>query len=178
MKGSILTGPPVSRETRVICPYCNANDDKVIDSRSTDSGAVIRRRRQCLKCSKRFTTYERVEELARLTVIKRDGTRVPFSRDNVLRGVQAACGKRPIPEDVRRSVVDDVEEQLYREFEREVPSKAIGEAVCAKLKDIDEVAYIRFASEYHRFKDVGELVQELSELKTRVRDAKDQQKMF
>lgn len=162
----------------MICPYCNANDDKVIDSRSTDGGAVIRRRRQCLKCAKRFTTYERVEELARLTVIKRDGTRVPFSRDNVLRGVQAACGKRPIAEDVRQRLVDEVEEWVYREFEREVPSKAIGEAVCVRLKDIDEVAYIRFASEYHRFKDVGELVQELSELKSRVKDAKDQTRLF
>jgi transcriptional repressor NrdR len=162
----------------VICPYCNANDDKVIDSRATDGGAVIRRRRECVKCAKRFTTYERVEETARLTVVKRDGTRVAFSRENILRGVQAACGKRPISEESKVHLVDQVEEELYRRFEREVPSSVIGELVCQHLRDLDEVAYIRFASEYHRFKDVGELVQELSNLNTRVRDAKEQQKLF
>src|SRR6478735_9049237 len=106
----------------LICPYCNANDDKVIDSRSSEGGRVIRRRRQCLKCNKRFTTYERVEETARLIVIKRDGTRVPFSRENILRGVQAACGKRSVPEEVKERLVEEVEEELHREFDREVDS--------------------------------------------------------
>ncbi|MBA4028561.1 MAG: transcriptional regulator NrdR [Planctomyces sp.] len=162
----------------MICPYCQHNDDKVIDSRASEGGRVIRRRRECLACRKRFTTYERIEELSKLVVIKRDGTRVPFQRDNVLRGVQAACGKRPIPQGARERLVEEVEEQLYREFEREVPSRAIGELVCRRLKELDEVAYIRFASEYHRFKDVGELVQELQLLNNRVKDSKDQQRLF
>src|SRR5690242_12426472 len=104
----------------VICPYCSANDDKVIDSRSSEGGRVIRRRRQCLKCGKRFTTYERVEQTARLIVVKRDGTRVPFSRENILRGVQAACGKRNVSEELKERLVDEVEEELHREFDREV----------------------------------------------------------
>lgn len=162
----------------MVCPFCSANDDKVIDSRASEAGRVIRRRRQCLKCERRFTTYERVEELARLTVVKRDGTRVPFTRDNILRGIQAACGKRPVPEDIKRRMVDEIEDELHKEFEREVPSAAIGAAVCGKLRDADEVAYIRFASEYHRFKDLGEMEQELAELRTRVKDVKDQQRLF
>lgn len=164
----------------VICPFCGHNDDKVIDSRASEAGKVIRRRRECLNaaCKRRFTTYERVEELARLTVVKRDGSRVPFSRDNILRGVQAACGKRPVPEAARVALVDEVEEALYREFEREVPSKRIGELVCNKLRDLDEVAYIRFASEHRQFKDAGDIANELAELGARVRDAKDQAKLF
>jgi transcriptional repressor NrdR len=162
----------------VICPYCSANDDKVIDSRASDGGKVIRRRRECLGCGRRFTTYERVEELGRLTVVKRDGTRAPFSRENILRGIDAACGKRPIARATREGLVDEVEESLYRDFEKEVPSREIGERVCQRLKDLDEVAYIRFASEYHRFKDLGEIAQEISELRERVRDVKDQQRLF
>lgn len=160
------------------CPYCAHNDDKVIDSRASDGGKVIRRRRQCLKCKKRFTTYERVEETARILVVKRDGTRVPFNRENILRGVQAACGKRPIPEDAKSRVVDEVEEAVHREYEREVPSRVIGELVCDRLRNLDEVAYIRFASEYHRFKDLGEMAQEMAELKERVKDVKEQAKLF
>jgi len=160
------------------CPYCQTDNDKVIDSRSSDAGKVIRRRRECLGCSKRFTTYERVEELSKLFVIKRDGSRVPFNRDNIIRGIQAACGKRPISEIVRLSIVDQIEEHLHRTFDREVPSKMIGELVCAKLRDVDEVAFIRFASEYHQFKDVGELVASVRELTNRVKDVKGQDKLF
>jgi len=162
----------------VVCPFCSANDDKVLDSRASDGGAVIRRRRQCLKCSRRFTTYERVEETSRVMVIKRDGTRSPFSRDNILRGINAACGKRPISADIRRGIVEEVEEQVHREFEKEVPSRVVGELVCTKLRDIDEVAYIRFASEYHRFKDLGEVVKEIHEMNNRVKDVKDQRRLF
>lgn len=162
----------------VICPFCAHNDDKVIDSRASDAGRVIRRRRQCLACNRRFTTYERVEELARLTVVKRDGSRVPFNRDNILRGISNACGKRPISDEIKLRIVEEIEELLYREFEREVPSMAIGTLVCDKLRDLDEVAYIRYASEYHRFKDLGEMAQEMAELRERVRDVKDQQKLF
>lgn len=162
----------------VICPFCAHNDDKVIDSRASDGGKVVRRRRQCLKCNKRFTTYEKVEETTRLTVIKRDGSRVPFSRENVLKGVLAACGKRPIADDRKQRLVDEVEEEIYREFDREVPSRAIGERVMAKLRDLDEVAYVRFASEYYQFQNVGQFVEELRGLNERPREVKDQQRLF
>src|SRR5262245_55441748 len=101
----------------VICPYCGHNDDKVIDSRASDGGRVVRRRRECLKCEKRYTTYEKVEETARLMVVKRDGTRVPFNKENVLKGVLAACGKRPISDEAKRKLVDEVEEEIFREFD-------------------------------------------------------------
>lgn len=162
----------------MICPYCEKNDDKVIDSRASDAGKVIRRRRECLACHKRFTTYERVEETARLTVVKRDGTRVPFSRENVLKGVMAACGKRPIPEEKKLALVDEVEEELHRQFDREVPSRAIGELVAAKLRELDEIAYVRFASEYYQFQSVGQVIEELKELGARTKDVKDQARLF
>jgi transcriptional repressor NrdR len=162
----------------VICPYCSTNDDKVIDSRSSEGGRVIRRRRQCIKCKKRFTTYERVEQTARLMVIKRDGTHVPFSRESILRGIQVACGKRNIPEEVKEKIVDEVEEELHREFEREVPSQVIGARVMLRLRHVDEVAYIRFASEYLKLNSAGELMAELDELSRRPRDVKDQQALF
>jgi transcriptional repressor NrdR len=162
----------------VLCPFCNANDDKVIDSRSSDAGKVIRRRRECLHCQRRFTTYERVEQTARLIVVKRDGTRAPFSRENIMRGVQAACGKRAVSEDIKESVVSDIEEELHREFDREVESSVIGERVMAKLRDMDEVAYIRFASEYYKFRSVDELKQTLELLDGRVKDSKEQGKLF
>ena len=162
----------------MICPFCHHDDDKVIDSRASDAGRVVRRRRECLKCSKRFTTYERVEETAKLMVVKRDGTHVPFNRENVMRGLAAACGKLPVPEDSKQHVVDQVEEELHREFDREVPSKVIGERVMTKLKELDPVAYVRFASEYYKYKSISEFVQELRELDTRVKDVKDQQKLF
>ena len=162
----------------VICPYCEVDNDKVIDSRASDAGKVIRRRRECLACRRRFTTYERVEQTARLTVVKRDGSRAPFSRDNIMRGVQAACGKRAVPEDVKENLVSDLEEELHRDFDREVESSLIGERVMAKLRDIDEVAYIRFASEYYKFRSVDELKQTLELLDGRIKDTKDQGKLF
>ncbi len=162
----------------MICPFCQHNDDKVIDSRASEGGKVVRRRRECLSCRKRFTTYERVEETARLVVVKRDGSHAPFSRENILRGVQAACGKRPIPEEKKEALVLEVEEELYREFEREVPSRIIGEKVMARLRDIDEVAYVRYASEYYQFQNVGQFVDELKELSNRPREVKDQAKLF
>jgi transcriptional repressor NrdR len=162
----------------MICPYCNANDDKVIDSRASDAGKIIRRRRECLGCGRRFTTYERVEPTARLTVVKRDGSRAPFSRDNIMRGIQAACGKRAVPEEVKERLVNDLDEELHREFDREVESRIIGERVMVKLRDVDEVAYIRFASEYYKFKSVDELKQQLELLDGHIKDAKDQGHLF
>lgn len=162
----------------MICPYCSKNEDKVIDSRASDGGKVIRRRRQCLSCVKRFTTYERVEQSARLTVVKRDGSRTTFSRENILKGVLAACGKRPIPTDVKEKLADEVEEEIHHEYEREVPADAIGRRVMTKLREVDDVAYIRFASEYYQFKNVDDLMQELETLNDRVKDVKEQQRLF
>lgn len=162
----------------MICPYCQHNDDKVIDSRASEAGKVVRRRRECLKCHKRYTTYERVEETARLVVIKRDGSRVPFGRENVLKGIVAACGKRPIAEEKKQQIVDEVEEELFREYEREVPSRVIGEKVMARLRNLDEISYVRYASEYYQFQNVGEFERELKELQQRPREVKDQQRLF
>jgi transcriptional repressor NrdR len=162
----------------MICPFCGIDDDKVIDSRSSEGGRVIRRRRQCLGCQKRFTTYERVEETVRLTVIKKDGSRVAFSRENILRGVLTACGKRPIPEEAKARLVEEVEDELHKKFDREVESRAIGELVALKLRDLDEIAYVRFASEYYSFRSVGEILKELEDLSQRVKDLKDQQRLF
>jgi len=164
--------------TPMICPFCGKDDDKVIDSRSSEGGRVIRRRRQCLGCSKRFTTYERVEETARLTVIKKDGSRVAFNRENILRGVLAACGKRPVAEDAKVGVVDQVEDEIHRTYDREVESRVIGGLVAERLKNLDEIAYVRFASEYYQFRNVGDIMRQLEALNERVRDVKDQQKLF
>ena len=162
----------------MICPFCGSNEDRVIDSRAAEGGRVIRRRRQCADCEKRFTTYERVEQTSRIAVVKRDGKRVPFDRDNIARGLDAACGKRPVSEDAKQRLVDEVEEELHREFDREVSSQVIGERVMAKLRDLDEVAYIRFASEYHQFKTVDDIMDELKALTSKPKDVKNQQGLF
>lgn len=151
----------------MLCPVCSADSDRVIDSRPADGGAAIRRRRECQSCGKRFTTYERVERAARLMVVKRDGTRVPFEVESILRGIQAACGKRPIPEETKESLARTVEEELHREFEREVPSADIGRRVASRLRDVDNVAYIRFASEHYGFKTLEDFKVELRELESR-----------
>ena len=162
----------------MICPYCRQDHDRVIDSRATEGGLVIRRRRACLDCSKRYTTYERVEKTSRLVVVKKDGSRVPFDLRNVLHGLQAACGKRPIPEDVKQQLAEAVDDDLHREFDREVPSSEIGLRVAARLREIDEIAYIRYASEYYRFGTLDEFVEELSQLKARPRNMPNQQGLF
>jgi transcriptional repressor NrdR len=149
------------------CPYCERDKDKVTDSRPSDSGDAIRRRRECLACGKRFTTYERVERTERLMVVKRDGTRIPFDPEKVMRGLAAACGKRPVPADAKERLVREVEEEMHREFEREVPSLAIGKRVADKLRAIDHVAYIRFASEYYQFSSAGEFQREIDDLAER-----------
>lgn len=162
----------------MICPYCSTNEDRVIDSRLSDGGRVIRRRRQCSSCGKRFTTYERVEQAARLMVVKRDGTRVPFDSENVLRGVQAACGKRAVPEEAKRRLTEELEEELHREFDREVASHVIGERVMHRLRVLDEVAYIRFASEYYPDTTARDIARQIEELETWPREIKDQQILF
>lgn len=162
----------------MICPYCGADDDRVIDSRSADAGSVIRRRRECNGCSKRFTTYERIEKTARLMVIKRDGSRVPFDPQKILVGIQAACGKRPIPEDTKERLVREVEEELIRSFDREIESEQIGRAVAGKLRDLDHIAYIRYASEYYDFKTLDEFTDEVADLKSRPLPLPNQRELF
>jgi|YNPNPStandDraft_1061719.scaffolds.fasta_scaffold222738_1 transcriptional repressor NrdR len=142
------------------CPFCKEDDDKVIDSRSTDNGRCIRRRRRCLKCGRRYTTYERVEDVIRLAVIKRDGSRVPYDRNKMLEGIRRAAYKRPITADRLEQVVDEVEEWLITTFDREVSSQTIGEKIAAVLRRVDKVAYVRFASVYRQFQDVGDFIEE------------------
>jgi transcriptional repressor NrdR len=142
------------------CPFCRADNDRVIDSRAGDEGDSIRRRRECLACRRRFTTYERIERQP-LTVLKKGGVRDPFDRDKLKRGLAKACWKRPVsPEDIE-GVVAALEAELYGTFESEVPSQAIGERLMELLKALDQVAYVRFASVYREFKDARDFVDEL-----------------
>ncbi len=162
----------------MICPYCEANDDKVIDSRASDGGKVIRRRRECVSCQKRFTTYERVEQSTRLLVVKKDGTREPFDREKISGSIHAACGKRKIPAHALSAMIDEIEEELHRQFDREVDTRIVGERVMVRLKDADEVAYIRFASEYYQFRNVDDISRQIQELNARIKDVKNQQSLF
>ncbi len=145
------------------CPYCGCEDSKVIDSRPTDEGERIRRRRECTKCGKRFTTYEIIETVP-LIVVKKDGTRESFDRVKLFNGLLRACEKRPVPVEVVEKAVSDIEAQLQNSLEKEVTSGKIGELAMEKLKDIDEVAYVRFASVYRQFKDVSTFVDEVTKL--------------
>ncbi|HZZ43672.1 MAG TPA: transcriptional regulator NrdR [Tepidisphaeraceae bacterium] len=144
------------------CPFCDAEKDslKVIDSRTCEGGKAIRRRRECLLCKKRFTTYERVEEQMRLVIVKKDGRRVPWDRQKILSGLERACFKRPVPESELVRIVDEVEEEVFKTYDREAPSTVIGELVTDRLRRLDQVAYVRFASVYRRFKTLEELVEE------------------
>ena len=142
------------------CPFCRSDNDRVIDSRSGDDGATIRRRRECLACRRRFTTYERVERQL-LTVVKKEGDRDPFDRDKIKRGLAKACWKRPVTEDDIEGVVVSLEAELYGAYESDVPSRVIGERLMELLKDLDQVAYVRFASVYREFKDARDFVDEL-----------------
>ena len=162
----------------MICPYCGAFNDKVIDSRSSDGGLVIRRRRECLGCSKRFTTYERVEKTSRLMVVKKDGRREPFDPHKILSGVQTACGKRPITEERKLQLVQQVEDELHREFDREVESMEVGRRVAMRLREIDQIAYIRFASEYYNFRSLDDIADEVSVLKSRPVELPNQEPLF
>lgn len=145
------------------CPFCSYGESKVIDSRAAEEGSSIRRRRECLQCMRRFTTYEVVEE-SPLMVIKKDGRRELFDRAKLLNGILRACEKRPIPLSVVETVVDKVEKELRNLMEREVSSRHIGETVMRHIKDIDQVAYVRFASVYRQFADINNFMQELETL--------------
>ncbi len=145
------------------CPYCGYPESKVVDSRPTDEGISVRRRRECLECSKRFTTYETVESLP-LVVIKKDGSRQTFDRNKVLGGLVKACEKRAVPLAVLEGAAADIEQHLLNSLSREVRSEYIGELVMERLKEIDEVAYVRFASVYREFRDVNSFMEELHKL--------------
>jgi transcriptional repressor NrdR len=146
----------------VRCPFCREDKDKVIDSRSSDAGRVIRRRRQCLVCKRRFTTYEKTGDSIKLHVVKKDKSRVPYDRDKIIIGLQKACYKRPVSAEQIQQIADKTEEDVFRRFDREVTSAFIGECVMKHLRDVDKVAYIRFASVYREFKDAGELIDEVT----------------
>jgi transcriptional repressor NrdR len=144
------------------CPFCQADKEslKVIDSRTCEGGRAIRRRRQCQSCSKRFTTYERIEEQVKLIVIKKDGRRVPWDRGKILMGLERACFKRPIDQEALYRIADEVAEESAKTHDREVPTTYIGSLVSDKLRRLDQVAYVRFASVYRQFKTLEELVDE------------------
>ena len=145
------------------CPYCGCEDSKVVDSRPTDEGERIRRRRECFCCTRRFTTYE-VIETTPIMIIKRDNSRALFDREKLTNGILRACEKRPISLDQIDSVIDKVESRIYSTMEREVPSKTVGEYTMEYLKDLDEVAYVRFASVYKQFADIHSFMTELQKL--------------
>lgn len=147
------------------CPYCSHEESKVIDSRPTDEGERIRRRRECLNCQKRFTTYEIIESLP-IIVIKKDKSREVFNRDKLISGMLRACEKRPVSINDIETAVDDIEAMLQNSLDREVTSTKIGELVMEKLKTLDEVAYVRFASVYRQFKDISTFMEELNKLLT------------
>jgi len=144
------------------CPFCDAEKEslKVIDSRACDGGRAIRRRRECLHCAKRFTTYEKIEEPVRVLVVKKDGRRVPWDRNKILRGLERACFKRPVPEQELVRITDEVEDEVFRASDREVSVDSIGQLVIERLRRVDQVAYVRFASVYRQFKTLEELVNE------------------
>lgn len=145
------------------CPFCECFDTKVVDSRPTEEGQVIRRRRECSKCRKRFTTYEKIEEIP-LIIIKKDGNREAYNRNKVLSGIIRACEKRPVSLKKIEKIVDNIERNLHNSMEKEIKSTFIGELVMNALKEIDEVSYVRFASVYRQFKDINTFMEELKKI--------------
>jgi transcriptional repressor NrdR len=145
------------------CPFCGHDETKVVDSRTSDAQDAIRRRRECLSCAERFTTYERREEMP-LMVVKKDGTPEPFDRSKLLRGLLVATAKRNVPLESLEALIDDIESQLHNEFRYEVDSQQLGDLVLRRLRDLDKVAYVRFASVYKEFQDLDEFTSELKSL--------------
>jgi len=144
------------------CPFCEAEKErlKVIDSRTCEGGKAIRRRRECLQCGKRFTTYEKIEQNIRLSVVKKDGRRVPWDQKKIYVGLERACFKRPVAQSELQRIVDEVEDEIFKTYDREVPSRAVGTLVTDRLRRVDQVAYVRFASVYRQFKTLEDLVDE------------------
>ncbi|ADQ06946.1 ATP-cone domain protein [Caldicellulosiruptor hydrothermalis 108] len=147
------------------CPFCGYEDSKVVDTRPTDEGRTIKRRRECLKCQKRFTTYEKVERQP-ILVIKKDNRREEFDRNKILNGIIKACQKRPVSIEQMNKIVDEIENEIYNSMREEISSREIGEMVMEKLKKIDEISYVRFASVYRQFKDINTFLEELQKLLT------------
>jgi transcriptional repressor NrdR len=145
------------------CPFCGHLEDKVVDSRLSSDGEAIRRRRECEGCQRRFTSYERVEEIMPM-VVKKDGRREPFDRQKVLSGLKKACEKRPVSMDTLERVVDEIEKKLLEGADKEISSAAVGEEIMRRLQELDKVAYVRFASVYREFKDIDEFVRELTDM--------------
>ncbi|MBQ2897515.1 MAG: transcriptional repressor NrdR [Clostridia bacterium] len=145
------------------CPFCGSIESKVIDSRPTDEGTIIRRRRECIECAKRFTTYEKVESIP-LRVIKKDKSREMFDSQKLLNGIMRACEKRPVTIEQLQNIVDDIENDIFSTLDKEISTKEIGQKVMEALKDIDEVSYVRFASVYRQFKDIDTFMKELNAL--------------
>jgi len=162
----------------VRCPACHHENTKVVDSRAVDDGEAIRRRRECASCERRFTTYERLETQTRLVVVKKDGSRSPWDAGKVLGGVRIACGKRPISEVDKERLVREVEQEIIREFDREISSSEIGRRVASRLRELDEIAYVRFASESRKFTSLEDLQKEVSELQSRPRTLPNQVPLF
>lgn len=145
------------------CPYCKKENDKVIDSRAANEGTVIRRRRECEACSRRYTTYERIEEII-LYVVKKDQRREAYERSKITSGIHKACEKRPVPLEEQDRIADDLEKMLHEKFEKEVPSRIIGEFIMQRLGKLDQIAYVRFASVYRDFQDISHFMKELKTL--------------
>lgn len=145
------------------CPFCKEDKDKVVDSRSSDVGRIVRRRRHCLGCDRRFTTYEKIGESFKLSVVKKDNSRVPYDRGKVTDGLQKACYKRQVSAEQIQQIADKVEEDIFLNFDKEVLSSFIGESVMKHLRGVDKVAYIRFASVYREFKDAEEFIDAVSQ---------------
>jgi transcriptional repressor NrdR len=148
------------------CPFCSAERDRVVDSRESRNGRAIRRRRECLTCSRRYTTYERIEEIPYF-VVKRDGSRVDFDRNKLILGLRKACEKRPVPAKHLDEIVDAVEQMLHETEDREITTEKIGRFVMEQLRDLDQVAYVRFASVYRKFEDIDAFMAELKDLLNR-----------
>ncbi|MHC4231434.1 MAG: transcriptional regulator NrdR [Planctomycetota bacterium] len=159
------------------CPFCKEDNDKVIDSRSSEGGRIIRRRRECIECGRRFTTYEKIGESFKLNVVKKDGTRVPYDRDKLIAGLQKACYKRSVPAEKIQEVADRIEEEIFRNYDKEVSALFVGEQAMRFLRKVDKVAYIRFASVYRDFTDAGDLLDEVSQAIAET-DATDQPNLF
>ena len=145
------------------CPFCYNMESKVVDSRPTDEGLTIRRRRECIKCGKRFTTYEKIEQLP-VFFVKKDGSRESFDRDKILRGLVKACEKRPVSLKELEALVQEIEKQIFNSLEQEITSQQIGQMVMERLKKLDEVAYVRFSSVYRQFKDINTFMEEQNKL--------------
>ncbi len=145
------------------CPFCSHYESKVVDSRPTDEGQAIRRRRECIECSKRFTTYENIDKIP-LIIVKKNGNREPYNRNKILKGVIRSCEKRPVSIQEIEKLVDGIEKQLYNMMEREISTELIGNLVIDKIKELDEIAYVRFASVYREFKDINTFMEEVKKI--------------